>query len=94
MRLKPFLFGFTITGTNTPPTIAASPVSALPPPVGVNGYSTLPALANGQPAADIYSYPVHSYHGAEQILLCFVEWLLEIYKIKMSLKENFKKSAF
>ncbi|XP_056617829.1 CUGBP Elav-like family member 3 isoform X1 [Triplophysa dalaica] len=55
------------SGTNTPPTIAASPVSSLPPPVGVNGYSPLPALANGQQAADIYSYPIHSYHAQSPV---------------------------
>uniref|UniRef100_A0A8C1NL77 CUGBP Elav-like family member 4 n=1 Tax=Cyprinus carpio TaxID=7962 RepID=A0A8C1NL77_CYPCA len=49
------------SGTNTPPTIAATPVSALPPPIGVNGYSPIPANTNGLPASEIYTNGVHPY---------------------------------
>uniref|UniRef100_A0A8C9TLC5 Cugbp, Elav-like family member 3a n=1 Tax=Scleropages formosus TaxID=113540 RepID=A0A8C9TLC5_SCLFO len=52
------------SGTNTPPTIAATPVPALPPPIGVNGYSPVPAPANGQPASEtLYTNGVHPYQG-------------------------------
>ncbi|XP_035285473.1 CUGBP Elav-like family member 3 isoform X2 [Anguilla anguilla] len=50
------------SGTNTPPALAATPVPALPPPIGVNGYSQLPATANGQPASEtLYTNGVHPY---------------------------------
>ncbi|XP_059196063.1 CUGBP Elav-like family member 3 isoform X2 [Centropristis striata] len=50
------------SGTNTPPTIAATPVPALPPPLGVNGYSSLPAPTNGQQATEaLYTNGVHPY---------------------------------
>ncbi|KTG45171.1 hypothetical protein cypCar_00043518 [Cyprinus carpio] len=52
------------SGTNTPPTIAATPVSALPPPIGVNGYSPIPANTNGLPASEIYTNGVHPYQAA------------------------------
>uniref|UniRef100_A0A8C1QFU5 Cugbp, Elav-like family member 3b n=1 Tax=Cyprinus carpio TaxID=7962 RepID=A0A8C1QFU5_CYPCA len=45
---------------NTPPTIAATPISALPP---LNGYSPVPATNNGQPVSEIYSNGVHPYQG-------------------------------
>ncbi|XP_042596396.1 CUGBP Elav-like family member 3 isoform X3 [Cyprinus carpio] len=51
------------SGTNTPPTIAATPVSALPPPIGVNGYSPIPANTNGLPASEIYTNGVHPYQA-------------------------------
>ncbi|XP_060936881.1 CUGBP Elav-like family member 3 isoform X26 [Limanda limanda] len=52
------------SGTNTPPTIAATPVSALPPPLGVNGYSSLPAQTNGQQATEaLYTNGVHPYQA-------------------------------
>ena len=51
-------------GTNTPPTIAATPVPALPPPIGVNGYSSVPAPTNGQQATEaLYTNGVHPYQG-------------------------------
>ncbi|XP_052433443.1 CUGBP Elav-like family member 3 [Carassius gibelio] len=50
--------------TNTPPTIAATPISALPPPIGVNGYSPIPANTNGLPASEIYTNGVHPYQAA------------------------------
>lgn len=51
-------------GTNTPPTIAATPVPALPPPMGVNGYSSVPAPTNGQQATEaLYTNGVHPYQG-------------------------------
>ncbi|XP_030640580.1 CUGBP Elav-like family member 3 isoform X3 [Chanos chanos] len=52
------------SGTNTPPTIAATPVPALPPPIAVNGYSTVTAPTNGQPASEtIYTNGVHPYQA-------------------------------
>uniref|UniRef100_A0A671RFK0 CUGBP Elav-like family member 3 n=1 Tax=Sinocyclocheilus anshuiensis TaxID=1608454 RepID=A0A671RFK0_9TELE len=52
------------SGTNTPPTIAANPISALPPPIGVNGYSPITANTNGLPASEIYINGVHPYQAA------------------------------
>ncbi|XP_010768801.1 CUGBP Elav-like family member 3 isoform X2 [Notothenia coriiceps] len=50
------------SGTNTPPTIAATPLPSLPPPLGVNGYSSLPAPTNGQQATEaLYTNGVHPY---------------------------------
>ncbi|XP_037639709.1 CUGBP Elav-like family member 3 isoform X3 [Sebastes umbrosus] len=52
------------SGTNTPPTIAATPVPALPPPLGVNGYSSLQAQTNGQQATEaLYTNGVHAYQA-------------------------------
>ncbi|XP_070767616.1 CUGBP Elav-like family member 3 isoform X7 [Enoplosus armatus] len=52
------------SGTNTPPTIAATPVPSLPPPIGVNGYSSLPAPTNGQQATEaLYTNGVHPYQA-------------------------------
>uniref|UniRef100_A0A672FZX2 CUGBP Elav-like family member 3 n=1 Tax=Salarias fasciatus TaxID=181472 RepID=A0A672FZX2_SALFA len=53
----------TSSGTNTPPTIAATPVPALPPPIGVNGYSSVPAPTNGQQTETLYSNGVHPYQA-------------------------------
>lgn len=51
-------------GTNTPPAIAATPVPAIPAPIGVNGYSSVPAPANGQQATEaLYTNGVHPYQG-------------------------------
>ncbi|XP_035500136.1 CUGBP Elav-like family member 3 isoform X2 [Scophthalmus maximus] len=56
------------SGTNTPPTIAATPVPALPPPIGVNGYSSLPAQANGQQATEtLYTNGVHPYQAQSPV---------------------------
>lgn len=56
-------------GTNTPPTIAATPVTALPPPIGVNGYSSVPAPTNGQQATEaLYTNGVHAYQGILTII--------------------------
>ncbi|KAL3980686.1 solute carrier family 25, member 39/40 [Sarotherodon galilaeus] len=52
------------SGTNTPPTIAATPVPALPPPIGVNGYSSVPAPSNGQQTETLYTNGVHPYQAA------------------------------
>lgn len=55
---------FMPAGTNTPPTIAATPVSALPPPIGVNGYGSVPAPTNGQQGTEtLYTNGVHTYQG-------------------------------
>ncbi|KAK1154618.1 hypothetical protein AOXY_G28118 [Acipenser oxyrinchus oxyrinchus] len=49
-------------GTSTPPTLAATPVPALPAQMGVNGYSTVPTQPSGQGASEsIYSNGVHPY---------------------------------
>lgn len=50
-------------GTNTPPAIAATPVPALPPPIGMNGYSSVPAPTNGQQTETLYTNGVHQYQG-------------------------------
>ncbi|XP_016391253.1 CUGBP Elav-like family member 3 isoform X3 [Sinocyclocheilus rhinocerous] len=54
------------SGANTPPTIAATPISALAPLIGLNGYSPVPATNNGQPASEIYSnvYPYQAQSPA------------------------------
>uniref|UniRef100_A0A3P8SDJ3 CUGBP Elav-like family member 3 n=1 Tax=Amphiprion percula TaxID=161767 RepID=A0A3P8SDJ3_AMPPE len=51
------------SGTNTPPTIAATPVPALPPPIGVNGYSSAPPPTNGQQTETLYTNGVHPYQA-------------------------------
>ncbi|CAM4697389.1 unnamed protein product [Leuciscus chuanchicus] len=56
------------SGANTPPTIAATPLSALPPPIGMNGYSHVPATNNGQPALEIYTNGVHPYQAQSPAL--------------------------
>nr|XP_029509553.1 CUGBP Elav-like family member 3 isoform X1 [Oncorhynchus nerka] len=49
-------------GTNTPPTISATPVPSLPPPLGVNGYSP---PTNGQQASEaLYTNGIHAYQAA------------------------------
>uniref|UniRef100_A0A6Q2YTL7 RRM domain-containing protein n=1 Tax=Esox lucius TaxID=8010 RepID=A0A6Q2YTL7_ESOLU len=49
------------SGTNTPPTISATPVPSLPPPLGVNGYSP---PTNGQQASEtLYTNGVHAYQA-------------------------------
>nr|XP_033781079.1 CUGBP Elav-like family member 3 isoform X1 [Geotrypetes seraphini] len=49
------------SGTNTPPTLAAT-VSGIPAALGVNGYSTVPAPASGQPTSDtVFANGVHPY---------------------------------
>uniref|UniRef100_A0A4X2LG22 CUGBP Elav-like family member 3 n=1 Tax=Vombatus ursinus TaxID=29139 RepID=A0A4X2LG22_VOMUR len=52
------------SGTSTPPAIAATPVSAIPAALGVNGYSPVPTQPTGQPAPDtLYPNGVHPYPG-------------------------------
>ncbi|XP_074837449.1 CUGBP Elav-like family member 3-A isoform X1 [Carettochelys insculpta] len=52
------------SGTSTPPAIAATPVSAIPATLSVNGYSPVPAQTTGQPASEaIYTNGVHPYPG-------------------------------
>lgn len=51
-------------GTSTPPSIAATPVPALPPPIAVNSYTSVPAPPNGQSATEaLYTNGVHAYQG-------------------------------
>lgn len=55
---------FLLPGTSTPPAIAATPVSAIPAALGVNGYSPVPTQPTGQPAPDaLYPNGVHPYPG-------------------------------
>ncbi|KAG1925978.1 CUGBP Elav-like family [Pimephales promelas] len=56
------------SGANTPPTITATPLTALPPPMGVNGYSHVPATTNGQPTLEIYTNGVHPYQAQSPAL--------------------------
>ncbi|XP_023580328.1 CUGBP Elav-like family member 3 isoform X29 [Trichechus manatus latirostris] len=50
------------SGTSTPPAIAATPVSAIPAVLGINGYSPVPTQPTGQPAPDaLYPNGVHPY---------------------------------
>uniref|UniRef100_A0A6Q2WZJ5 Cugbp, Elav-like family member 3a n=1 Tax=Esox lucius TaxID=8010 RepID=A0A6Q2WZJ5_ESOLU len=54
------------SGTSTPPTMAATPVPALPPPLS---YPQVPAPPNGQSASEtLYTNGVHSYQGSSLIL--------------------------
>ncbi|XP_051574220.1 CUGBP Elav-like family member 3 isoform X2 [Myxocyprinus asiaticus] len=46
---------------------SATPVSALLPPTGVNGYSPVPATANGQPASEMYTNGVHPYQAQSPV---------------------------
>ncbi|XP_075965089.1 CUGBP Elav-like family member 3 isoform X9 [Anarhichas minor] len=56
------------SGTNTPPTMAATPVPSLPPPLGVNGYSSLPTT-NGQQATEaLYTNGIHAYQAQSPVL--------------------------
>lgn len=51
-------------GTSTPPSISATPVPALPPPIAVNSYASVPAPPNGQSATEaLYTNGVHAYQG-------------------------------
>lgn len=53
-------------GTSTPPTIAATPVPALPPPIAVNSYPPVPAPPNGQSASEtLYTNGIHTYQGED-----------------------------
>lgn len=56
-------------GTSTPPSIAATPVPALPPPIAVNSYASVPAPPNGQSATEaLYTNGVHAYQGTAVLL--------------------------
>lgn len=58
-----------LPGTSTPPAIAATPVSAIPAALGVNGYSPVPTQPAGQPAPDaLYPNGVHPYPGGAPCL--------------------------
>ncbi|CAI9565060.1 unnamed protein product [Staurois parvus] len=51
-----------ITRTSTPPTLAATPVSAIPATLGVNGYSAVPTQSSVQPSSEaIYTNGLHPY---------------------------------
>ncbi|KAM9107636.1 CUGBP Elav-like family member 3 isoform 7-T7 [Megaptera novaeangliae] len=59
------------SGTSTPPAIAATPVSAIPAALGVNGYSPVPTQPTGQPAPDaLYPNGVHPYPGGALLPTC------------------------
>lgn len=69
--LLPFLFSG--PGTSTPPAIAATPVSAIPAALGVNGYSPVPTQPTGQPAPDaLYPNGVHPYPGIGFSTFCIL----------------------
>ncbi|XP_034150586.1 CUGBP Elav-like family member 3 isoform X1 [Esox lucius] len=54
------------SGTSTPPTMAATPVPALPPPLS---YPQVPAPPNGQSASEtLYTNGVHSYQAQSPVL--------------------------
>uniref|UniRef100_A0A8B9KJX2 CUGBP Elav-like family member 3 n=1 Tax=Astyanax mexicanus TaxID=7994 RepID=A0A8B9KJX2_ASTMX len=56
------------SGTNTPPSIAATPVPALPPPIALNGYSPVPTAANGQSASEtIYANGIHPFQAQSAV---------------------------
>uniref|UniRef100_A0A286Y059 CUGBP Elav-like family member 3 n=1 Tax=Cavia porcellus TaxID=10141 RepID=A0A286Y059_CAVPO len=64
------------SGTSTPPAIAATPVSAIPAALGVNGYSPVPTQPTGQPAPDaLYPNGVHPYPGGAPCLPIFPQGL-------------------
>lgn len=51
-------------GTSTPPSMAGTPVPALPPPIALNSYASVPAPPNGQSATEaLYTNGVHAYQG-------------------------------
>lgn len=51
-------------GASTPPSMAGTPVPALPPPLTVNSYASLPAPPNGHSATEaLYTNGVHAYQG-------------------------------
>lgn len=55
---------FMCAGTSTPPSIAATPVPALPPPIAVNSYASVPAPPSAQSATEaLYTNGVHAYQG-------------------------------
>uniref|UniRef100_A0A670Z9E1 CUGBP Elav-like family member 3 n=1 Tax=Pseudonaja textilis TaxID=8673 RepID=A0A670Z9E1_PSETE len=50
------------SGSSTPPTIAATPVSAIPATLSVNGYSPVPTQSTGQPSSEgLYTNGVHPF---------------------------------
>uniref|UniRef100_A0A671PPW4 CUGBP Elav-like family member 3 n=1 Tax=Sinocyclocheilus anshuiensis TaxID=1608454 RepID=A0A671PPW4_9TELE len=57
------------SGTNTPPTIAATSVPALPPQIAVSSYPPVPALTNGHSASEtLYTNGVHPYQAQSPVL--------------------------
>ncbi|XP_034455196.1 CUGBP Elav-like family member 3 isoform X2 [Hippoglossus hippoglossus] len=55
-------------GTSTPPSMAGTPVPALPPPIALNSYASLPA-PNGQSATEaLYTNGVHAYQAQSPVL--------------------------
>uniref|UniRef100_A0A803JAC7 CUGBP Elav-like family member 4 n=1 Tax=Xenopus tropicalis TaxID=8364 RepID=A0A803JAC7_XENTR len=61
------------SGGSTPPGITAPAVPSIPSPIGVNGFTGIPAQANGQPAAEavfangIHPYPAQSPTAADPL---------------------------
>ncbi|KAG8430923.1 hypothetical protein GDO86_019739 [Hymenochirus boettgeri] len=54
--------GLTDICTSTPPALAATPVSAIPATLGVNGYSAVPTQSTVQPTSEaIYTNGLHPY---------------------------------
>uniref|UniRef100_A0A8C2IJV1 Cugbp, Elav-like family member 3b n=1 Tax=Cyprinus carpio TaxID=7962 RepID=A0A8C2IJV1_CYPCA len=58
---------------------SATPVSALPPPIGVNGYSPIPANTNGLPASEIYTNGVHPYQAQSPAAAAALDPLQQAY---------------
>uniref|UniRef100_A0A8C2JIM5 CUGBP Elav-like family member 3 n=1 Tax=Cyprinus carpio TaxID=7962 RepID=A0A8C2JIM5_CYPCA len=55
--------------TSTPPTIAATPVPALPPPIAINSYPQVAAPPNGHSASEtLYTNGVHPYQAQSPAL--------------------------
>ncbi|KAK1880926.1 CUGBP Elav-like family member 3 [Dissostichus eleginoides] len=57
------------SGASTPPSMAGTPVPALPPPLTVNSYASLPAPPNGHSATEaLYTNGVHAYQAQSPVL--------------------------
>ncbi|XP_016407112.1 CUGBP Elav-like family member 3 isoform X3 [Sinocyclocheilus rhinocerous] len=64
-----FVMGHSAVGTSTPPAIAATPLSALPPPIALNSYPQVSAPPNGQSATEtLYTNGVHPYQAQSPAL--------------------------
>ncbi|MED6269402.1 CUGBP Elav-like member 3, partial [Characodon lateralis] len=55
--------------TSTPPSIAATPVPAMPPSIALNSYQSVAAPPNGQSATEaLYTNGVHAYQAQSPVL--------------------------
>lgn len=63
-KRSPWITARPSAGTSTPPSIAATPVPALPQPIAVSGYTSAVAPPNVQSATEaLYANGVHAYQG-------------------------------